>query len=70
MYTLASYNLKSDAQTKYTTGGKVWTFDSSFAGVDAGQAAWTFATGVAIPTPGAAALIGLASAFFGKRRRS
>jgi hypothetical protein len=70
MYTLASYNLKSDAQTKYTTGGKVWTFDSSFAGVDAGQEAWTFATGVAIPTPGAAALIGLASAFFGKRRRS
>ena len=70
MYTLASLNLKSDAQTKYTTGGKVWTFDSTFDGVDAGQEAWTFATGAAIPTPGAAALIGLASAFFGKRRRS
>ncbi len=68
--TLASLNLKSDAQTKYTTGGKVWTFDSSFDGVDAGQEAWTFATGAAIPTPGAAALISLASAFFGKRRRS
>jgi hypothetical protein len=68
--TLASLNLKSDAQTKYTTGGKVWTFDSTFNGVDAGQEAWTFATGAAIPTPGAAALIGLASAFFGKRRRS
>ena len=68
--TLASLNLKSDAQTKYTTGGKVWTFDSTFDGLDAGQEAWTFATGAAIPTPGAAALIGLASAFFGKRRRS
>ena len=68
--TLASLNLKSDAQTKYTTGGKVWTFDSTFDGVDAGQVAWTFATGAAIPAPGAAALIGLASAFFGKRRRS
>jgi len=65
MYTLASFNLKSDAQTKYTTGGKVWTFDSTFEGVGAGQAAWTF-----VPTPGAAALIGLTSAFFGKRRRS
>ena len=68
--TLASLNLKSDAQTKYTTGGKVWTFDSTFDGVDAGQAAWTFATGAAIPAPGAAALIGIAGAFFGKRRRS
>jgi hypothetical protein len=67
MYTLASLNLKSDAQTKYTTSGKVWTFDSTFDGVDAGQEAWTFAP---VPTPGAAALIGLASAFFGKRRRS
>ena len=46
MYTLASANLKSDAQTKYTTSGKVWTFDSSFEGLEAGQAAWTFAAGV------------------------
>ena len=68
--TLASVNLKSDAQTKYTIGGKVWTFDSTFDGLDAGQEAWTFATGAAIQTPGAAALIGLASTFFGKRRRS
>jgi len=66
MYTVASVNLKSDAQTKYTTSGKVWTFDSTFDGVDAGQAAWTFA----VPAPGAAALIGIAGAFFGKRRRS
>jgi hypothetical protein len=66
--TLASLNLKSDAQTKYTTSGKVWTFDSTFDGANFGQEAWTFAT--AVPTPGAAALIGLASAFFGKRRRS
>ena len=70
MYTLASLNLKSDAQTKYTSACKVWTFDSTFNGVDVGQEAWTFATGAAIPAPGAAALIGLASAFFGKRRRS
>ncbi len=70
MYTLASLNLKSDAQTKYTTSGKVWTFDSTFDGVDAGQEAWTFATGAAVPAPGAAALIGIAGAFFGKRRRS
>jgi hypothetical protein len=70
MYTLASLNLKSDAQTKYTTSGKVWTFDSTFNGVDVGQEAWTFATGAAVPAPGAAALIGLAGAFFGKRRRS
>jgi hypothetical protein len=70
VYTLASVNLKSDAQTKYTTGGKVWTFDSTFDGANVDQVAWTFATGAAIPTPGAAALIGLASTFFGKRRRS
>jgi hypothetical protein len=42
MYTVASINLKSDAQTKYTTSGKVWTFDSTFDGAIAGQAAWTF----------------------------
>jgi len=70
MYTVASVNLKSDAQTKYTTSGKVWTFDSTFDGVDAGQEAWTFATGAAVPAPGVAALIGIAGAFFGKRRRS
>ena len=66
MYTVASVNLKSDAQTKYTTSGKVWTFDSTFDGANAGQEAWTFA----VPAPGAAALIGIAGAFFGKRRRS
>ena len=68
MYTLASLNLKSDAQTKYTTGGKVWTFDSTFDGVDAGQAAWTFATGVAVPAPGACAFLGLVGIFARRRR--
>ena len=53
MYTLASLNLKSDAQTKYTTSGKVWTFDSTFDGVDGAQEAWSFATGAAVPAPGA-----------------
>ena len=66
MYTVASVNLKSDTQTKYTTSGKVWTFDSTFDGANAGQEAWTFY----VPAPGAAALIGIAGAFFGKRRRS
>ena len=66
MYTVASVNLKSDAQTKYTTSGKVWTFDSTFDGANAGQAAWTFAA--AVPTPGAAALIGLAALISGRRR--
>jgi len=70
LYTIAGANLKSDAQTKYTTSGKVWTFDSTFDGVDAGQEAWTFATGAPVPAPGVAALIGIAGAFFGKRRRS
>ncbi|MCE9619461.1 MAG: hypothetical protein K8R92_06095 [Planctomycetes bacterium] len=69
MYTIASANVKSDAQTKYTTGGKTWIFDSSFDGVDGGQTPWTFSAG-AIPTPGAAALIGVAGAFFGRRRRA
>jgi MYXO-CTERM domain-containing protein len=64
MYTLASLNLKSDAQTKYTTSGKVWTFDSTFDGLDAGQEAWTFG----VPTPGAAALMGLAALLSGRRR--
>ena len=67
MYTLASLNLKSDAQTKYTTSGKVWTFDSTFDGVDGAQEAWTFAG--AIPTPGAAALIGLAGLVSGRRKK-
>ncbi len=71
MYTVASLNLKSDAQTAYTTSGKVWTFNSTFDGLDGTQEAWTFAGGLPIvPTPGAAALIGIAGAFFGKRRRS
>ena len=64
MYTLASFNLKSDAQTKYTSAGKVWTFDSTFDGAIAGQAAWTFG----VPAPGAAALIGLAALVTGRRR--
>ena len=70
LYTIAGANLKSDAQTKYTTSGKVWTFDSTFDGANSGQEAWTFATGAAVPAPGVAALIGIAGAFFGKRRRS
>jgi len=65
LYTLAGANLKSDAQTKYTTSSKVWTFDSTFDGATVGQEAWTF-----VPSPGVAALIGIAGAFFGKRRRS
>ena len=65
LYTLASANLKSDAQTKYTTGGKVWTFDSSFSGVEAGQAAWTFG----VPSPGAATLIVLAGMASSRRRK-
>ena len=68
LYTMASANLKSDAQTKYTTGGKVWTFDSSFTGYDPNnplpQAAWTFG----VPSPGAAALVGLAALLTGRRR--
>ena len=64
LYTLAGANLKSDAQTKYTTGGKVWTFNSIFDGVNLGQEAWTFA----IPTPGTAALIGLAALITSRRR--
>ncbi|MEI6274226.1 MAG: IPT/TIG domain-containing protein, partial [Phycisphaerae bacterium] len=43
LYTIASANVKSDAQTKYTTSAKVWTFDPGFEGVVAGQALWTFA---------------------------
>ena len=73
LYTLASANLKSDAQTKYTTSGKVWTFDSSFSGVEAGQAAWTFSDGLPdppVPSPGAAALIGLAGMASSRRRKA
>ncbi|MCE9620605.1 MAG: hypothetical protein K8R92_11960 [Planctomycetes bacterium] len=61
LYTIASANVKSDAQTMYTTSGKTWNFTSSFDGVNSGQVAWTFASGAdAVPVPGAAALIGLA----------
>ena len=66
LYTLAGANLKSDAQTKYTTSSKVWTFDSTFTGANVGQEAWTFA--VAVPSPGVAALIGLAGIFARRRR--
>jgi len=64
LYTLAGANLKSDAQTKYTTSSKVWTFDSTFTSAIDGQAAWTFA----VPSPGAATLIGLAALITGRRR--
>ncbi len=65
LYTIASANLKSDAQTKYTTSGKVWTFDSSFSGLEAGQEAWTFG----VPSPGAATLIVLAGMASSRRRK-
>ena len=64
LYTVASLNLKSDAQTKYTISGKVWTFDSTFDGLNGTQEAWTFG----VPAPGAAALIGLAALMSGRRR--
>ena len=64
LYTLAGANLKSDAQTKYTTSSKVWTFDSTFTGANVGQAAWTFA----VPSPSAAALVGLAALITSRRR--
>ena len=70
VYTIAGANLRSDSQTKLTgslVSNKVFTFDPTFTGVNVGQEAWTFAV---VPSPGAAALIGIASAFFGKRRRS
>ena len=52
LYTLASANVKSDAQTKYTSGGRTWIFDPSFEGVTVGQVAWTFATVIAAgPAP-------------------
>ena len=64
MYTVASVNLKSDAQTAYTTSGKVWTFNSTFDGLNVTQEAWTFG----VPAPGVAALIGLAALMSGRRR--
>ena len=70
LYTIASANLKSDAQTKYTTSSKVWTFDSSFDGVTAGQDAWTFSNGLPVPAPGVAALIGLAGIASSRRRKA
>ena len=72
LYTISGANLRSDSQTKLTgtlVSNKVFTFDPTFDGVDVGQAAWTFSPGP-IPSPGVAALIGIAGAFFGKRRRS
>ena len=44
LYTLASANVKSDAQTKYTINNKIWTFDPTFEGATPGQEAWTFST--------------------------
>jgi len=70
VYTISGANLRSDAQSKLTgtlVSNKIFTFDPTFDGVSVGQEAWTFAD---VPSPGAAALIGIASAFFGKRRRS
>ena len=67
LYTLAGANLKSDAQTKYTTSSKVWTFDSTFDGATVGQEAWTFSAGV-VPTPGVCAFLGLAGIFARRRR--
>ena len=73
LYTISGANLRSDEQTKLTgslVSNKIFTFDPTFDGVDAGQAAWSFATGAAVPAPGVAGLIVIAGAFFGKRRRS
>ncbi|MCE9620606.1 MAG: hypothetical protein K8R92_11965 [Planctomycetes bacterium] len=64
LYVISSANLKSDAQTKYTTNSKTWIFDSSFDGTTSGQEAWTFA----VPAPGAGLLLGLAG--LRTRRRS
>ena len=73
LYTISGANLRSDAQSKLTgslVSNKIFTFDPTFDGVDAGQEAWSFATGAAVPAPGVAGLIVIAGAFFGKRRRS
>ncbi|MSR34918.1 MAG: hypothetical protein EXS12_09035 [Phycisphaerales bacterium] len=64
MYAFYGANLRSDMQSQYTISNKVWTLDPTFEGVNLGQEAWTFA----IPTPGAAALIGLAALMTGRRR--
>ena len=72
LYTISGANLRSDSQTKLTgtlVSNKVFTFDPTFDGVDSSQVAWTFSAGP-VPAPGVAALIGIAGAFFGKRRRS
>ena len=69
MYTIASVNLKSDAQTKYTTSGKIWTFDSSFVGVNHTQEPWTFEyCPPTVPSPGAISLIAV-SMLCVKRRK-
>ena len=71
VYTISGANLRSDSQTKLTgslVSNKIFTFDPTFDGATVGQEAWTFAA--AVPSPGVAALIGIAGAFFGKRRRS
>jgi len=72
LYTISGANLRSDSQTKLTgtvVSNKVFTFDPTFDGATVGQEAWTFSAGL-VPAPGVAALIGIAGAFFGKRRRS
>ena len=72
VYTISGANLRSDSQTKLTgtvVSNKVFTFDPTFDGATVGQEAWTFSAGL-VPAPGVAALIGIAGAFFGKRRRS
>ena len=72
LYTISGANLRSDSQTKLTgslVSNKVFTFDPTFDGATVGQEAWTFSAGL-VPSPGVAALIGIAGAFFGKRRRS
>ena len=45
MYTIGSANLKSDAQTLYTSSGNTWTFNPTFAGTTPYQTPWTFNTG-------------------------
>ncbi|MCE9619263.1 MAG: hypothetical protein K8R92_05090 [Planctomycetes bacterium] len=67
LYTMASANVKSDAQTKYTISGKTWTFDPSFDGVVGGQAAWSFYA-PPVPTPGVVALLGLAGLMMRRRK--
>ena len=72
VYTISGANLRSDSQTKLTgslVSNKIFTFDPTFDGATVGQEAWTFSAGL-VPAPGVAALIGIAGAFFGKRRRS